>query len=400
MHSTGRRNYLVPLNNYRLPLKLGSPQPIRYCSATGCFSHRVLENYQFTYCDRQPVNVAPDNTKHKRKKRPVLLRFGSWNVRTMSSGTDDDICNIKSVRKSAMIDNELHRLNVDIAALQETRLADQGSTREKHYTFFWHGKPKKDRREHGVGFAVRNTLAKSVEIGENGSERVLSLRLRTSTGCATLVSAYAPTLCGEEADKDEFYEQLHNLVSSIPERDHLILLGDFNARVGDDHVAWGNCLGKFGYGKMNSNGQRLLELCSWHKLCVTNSFFHTKQIHKVSWRHPRSKAWHQLDLILVKKQHLNDVKLTRSYHSACCDSDHSLVCCKIRISVNRLHKSKEPRKARLNTSKMYVTGLTKQFASLLAERTSSGETTSWTDIRETVYKTALDTFGKKVSKIS
>ena len=316
----------------------------------------------------------------------------------MSSGTDDDICNIKSVRKSAMIDNELHRLNVDIAALQETRLADQGSTREKHYTFFWHGKPKKDRREHGVGFAVRNTLAKSVEIGENGSERVLSLRLRTSTGCATLVSAYAPTLCGEEADKDEFYEQLHNLVSSIPERDHLILLGDFNARVGDDHVAWGNCLGKFGYGKMNSNGQRLLELCSWHKLCVTNSFFHTKQIHKVSWRHPRSKAWHQLDLILVKKQHLNDVKLTRSYHSACCDSDHSLVCCKIRLSVNRLHKSKEPRKARLNTSKMYVTGLTKQFASLLAERTSSGETTSWTDIRETVYKTALDTFGKKSQK--
>ena len=47
LHSSGRRDYLVPLNNYRLPLKLGSPQPIRCCSATGCFSHRVHGNYQY-----------------------------------------------------------------------------------------------------------------------------------------------------------------------------------------------------------------------------------------------------------------------------------------------------------------------------------------------------------------
>lgn len=315
----------------------------------------------------------------------------------MLSGMDDDLCNIKNVRKTAIIDTELHRLSADIVALQETRLAGQGSIREKNYTFFWHGKHENKRREHGVGFAVRNALVKSVEIGEDGSERVFSLRLRTSKGCATLVSAYAPTLCGEEAAKDEFYERLHHLVSSIPEHDHLILLGDFNARVGDDHEAWGNCLGKFGYGKMNSNGQRLLELCAWHKLCVTNSFFQTKQRHKVSWRHPRSKAWHQLDLILVKKQHLNDVKLTRSYHSAQCDSDHSLVCCKIRLSLKRLYKSKEPRKARLHTAKMYVTDLTKQFASSLAQLTSC-ESTSWADIRETVYKTALETFGTKPHK--
>ena len=50
---------------------------------------------------------------------------------------------------------------------------------------------------------------------------------------------------------------------------------------------------------MNENGQRLLELCTFHDLCITNSF-HTKPQHKVSWRHPRSKHWHQLDLILVR----------------------------------------------------------------------------------------------------
>ena len=40
---------------------------------------------------------------------------------------------------------------------------------------------------------------------------------------------------------------------------------------------------------MNENGQRLLEFCTYHALCVTNSYFQTKPQHKVSWRHPHSK---------------------------------------------------------------------------------------------------------------
>ena len=57
-----------------------------------------------------------------------------------------------------MISSELARLNVDIAALQETPLADYSSLREKDYTFFWQGKSEEDPREHRVGFAIRDRL--------------------------------------------------------------------------------------------------------------------------------------------------------------------------------------------------------------------------------------------------
>ena len=50
-------------------------------------------------------------------------------------------------------------------------------------------------------------------------------------------------------------------VSTIPTNEHLFLLGDFNDRVGADHESWPDCLGHFGGGNMNDNGQRLLELC-------------------------------------------------------------------------------------------------------------------------------------------
>ena len=66
----------------------------------------------------------------------------------------------------------LLRLKVNIAAIQETRLASQGSIREKYFTFFWHGKSVNERRQHGVGFAAKNTLLQSVEGGFDGNERM------------------------------------------------------------------------------------------------------------------------------------------------------------------------------------------------------------------------------------
>ncbi len=74
----------------------------------------------------------------------------------MNSGQSKDLQSTNDVRKTAIINNELLRLWMDIVALQKTRLADSGTIKE--FTFFWHGKSAVDCREHGVGFAIRNTL--------------------------------------------------------------------------------------------------------------------------------------------------------------------------------------------------------------------------------------------------
>jgi hypothetical protein len=144
--------------------------------------------------------------------------------------------------------------------------------------------------------------------------------------------------------------KLQTVINGIPTQEQLLLLGDFNARVGADHDSWPCCLGHYGSGKINENGQRLLELCTLRDMCITNSFFQTKPQHKVSWRHPRSKHWHQLDLIITRRRHLNNVLITRSYHSADCDTDHSLVCCKIRLWPKKMHYSKPQGKPRIDAS--------------------------------------------------
>ena len=60
---------------------------------------------------------------------------------------------------------ELERLNIDIAALSETRLAGEDNLTEvsSGFTVFWVGKPESERREGGVGFAIRTPLLKHID---------------------------------------------------------------------------------------------------------------------------------------------------------------------------------------------------------------------------------------------
>ncbi|KAI8490888.1 hypothetical protein Bbelb_313070 [Branchiostoma belcheri] len=108
--------------------------------------------------DKWIVNCEPDNQvrKEKRKGRKGskemtrALRIGSWNVRTTRTGLSDDLRDINDISKTAVIDCELLRLNIDIAALQETRLPDSVSLKEEFYTFFWQEKSREEPREHGA----------------------------------------------------------------------------------------------------------------------------------------------------------------------------------------------------------------------------------------------------------
>ena len=173
--------------------------------------------------------------KQQKTKKYPALRFASWNVRTMCPVISDDLQQVKDSRKTAIIDRELTRLDVSIAALQETRLATSGCLKEENFTFFWKWKEHEEPRLYGVGFAVNNFLLDIVEPPTGGTERILSIHLATAAGFVHTFSIYAPTLGASEDIKDYFYDDLDSLIGKIPKVEPLILLGDFNARVGSDH---------------------------------------------------------------------------------------------------------------------------------------------------------------------
>ena len=100
-------------------------------------------------------------------------------------------------RCTAVIACELARHSIDIAALNETRLPDEGSLVEMGtgYTFFLSGLPTVARRIHGIGFAVRNALLQStLESPIAIDERLMTLRHPLAKNrFAAFVSVYCPT---------------------------------------------------------------------------------------------------------------------------------------------------------------------------------------------------------------
>ena len=115
----------------------------------------------------------------------------------------------KPERGTALVARELQRYRVDIAALSETRIAAEGSLREEggDYTVFWKGKPQSEDRIHGVGFAIRTALLRSMPVLQVGiNERLTKLRIPLSRiRYLTIISAYAPTLTSPEDAEEQLY---------------------------------------------------------------------------------------------------------------------------------------------------------------------------------------------------
>ena len=88
-----------------------------------------------------------------------------------------------------------------------------------------------------------------------------------------------------DEEKDEFYNQLQDTVSSCNRNDMIVVMRDLNANVDNNNTNREEVMGKFGVGVMNENGERLCD-CSANGFIITGTIFPHKDIHKLTWRSP------------------------------------------------------------------------------------------------------------------
>ena len=87
----------------------------------------------------------------------------------------------------------------------------------------------------------------------------------------TVIQVYALTSNAEEAEVEQFYENLQDLLELTPQKDVLFIIGDWNAKVGSQEIL--GVTGKFGFGVQNETGQRLIEFCQENSLVIANTLF-------------------------------------------------------------------------------------------------------------------------------
>ena len=64
------------------------------------------------------------------------------------------------------------------------------------------------------------------------NDRMISVHLQGKPFNITVIQVYAPTSNAEEADIEQFYEDLQDLLELTPKKDVLFITGDWNAKVG------------------------------------------------------------------------------------------------------------------------------------------------------------------------
>ena len=126
-----------------------------------------------------------------------------------------------------------------------------------------------------MGLAIKKDIVtKLSEMPRPVNDGFMTMRLPLSKdNCATIFSVYAPTITNPDENKEAFHNQLASVLSGIPRSDKLLLIRDFNARIGRENDKWLLVIGKHWIGKCNSNGELLLALCSEFELIVTNTIF-------------------------------------------------------------------------------------------------------------------------------
>ena len=169
----------------------------------------------------------------------------SWNVRTMNTGTLD------------IVKREMERTRVEILGINELKWTEMGHFQSDEYKVFFCG------RDHVRGNGVAIICDKDTSICVMGykpiSDRIISIRLDGHPVRTTIIQIYAPTSAASEDDIEDFYGRLQDLIDTVPRGDVLIIMVDWNAKIGDKAVE--GISGTHGLGDRNEAGERMIEFC-------------------------------------------------------------------------------------------------------------------------------------------
>ena len=113
---------------------------------------------------------------------------------------------------------------------------------------------------------------------------MISVRFQGKPFNITVIQLYAPTSNAEEAEAEQFYEDLQDLLELTSPKDVLFIIGDWNAKVRSQETP--GITGKCGLGIQNEVRQRLIEFCQENALVIGNTLFQQHKRRLYTWTSP------------------------------------------------------------------------------------------------------------------
>ena len=118
---------------------------------------------------------------------------------------------------------------MDILGISELKWTGMGEVNSDDHYIYYCG--QESLRRNGVAIMVNKRVQNAVPGYNLRNDRMISVCFQGKAFNITVIQAYAPTSNAEEAEAEQFYEDLQDLLELTPKKDVLFIIGDWNATV-------------------------------------------------------------------------------------------------------------------------------------------------------------------------
>ena len=160
-------------------------------------------------------------------------------------------------------------VNIDILEISELRWTGMHEFNPDDHYIYYCG--QESLRRNGVAIIVNKRIQNTVLGCHLKNDRVISVRFQGKPFNVMVIQVYALTSNAKEAEVEQFYEDLQDLLELTPKKDVLFIIGDWNAKAGSQETP--RVTGRCGLGVQNEAGQRLIEFCQKNTLVIANTLF-------------------------------------------------------------------------------------------------------------------------------
>ena len=125
-------------------------------------------------------------------------------------------------------------MNIDILGISELKWTAMGEfTSDDHYIYYC---GQESLRKKGVAIIVNKRVRNAVLGCNLKKDRVSSVFFQCKQFSITVIQVYAPISNAEEAEGEQFYDDLQDLLELTPPKDILFIISDWNGKVGSQET--------------------------------------------------------------------------------------------------------------------------------------------------------------------
>ena len=308
----------------------------------------------------------------KNTRRNVVI--GTLNVGTMTG------------RGTEVVDM-MKRKGMGVLCVQETRWKGKKAREMGNgYKMYYAGE---DGKKNGVGIILSPKMKCNVLEVTRESDRVIWMRLNVDGRAVNVISAYAPQVGCNSQEKEDFWEQMEEVMQKIAENDVVWIGADFNGKVGEGNIGATEVMGKHGVGRRNEEGQMIVEFALANNMAIVNTYFEKRHSRKITYTSGDRNT--QIDYILCRR---GDMKMTQNCYvlpGEAVAKQHKVVVCKGVLETNGKMTSVKIRNTkwwRLNQVEHR-----EKFVGTMREALQEEEKCTWEVVSDVMRKTAQQVLG-------